>query len=137
MDHLAPARWKVPLWAHANAGSIVWNTVHNMKEYTLAAEKIQKAGEFLRQAVAPTGIPTSDVPTITAQIIRGALTIVGTLFLVLMVYGGFLWMTARGNEDQVTKAKNIVIAAVIGLVVIVGAYAVTNFIVSAGVGAAR
>jgi cbb3-type cytochrome oxidase subunit 3 len=94
----------------------------------LAAKKINDAGNVLGQAAAPTGLPTSDVYTLTGQIIRGALTAVGTLFLLLMVYGGYLWMTARGNEDQVTKSRNVIIAALIGLIIIVGAYAATSFV---------
>lgn len=64
----------------------------------------------------------------SGAIIQGALGLVGFAFFILMVYGGFIWLTSRGSEDRVTKGKNIVIAAVIGLVVIVAAYAATWFI---------
>ncbi|MBU0722587.1 hypothetical protein KKA93_04000 [Patescibacteria group bacterium] len=48
------------------------------------------------------------------------------VFLGLMIYAGFLWMLARGNEQEVEKAKNIIIYAVIGLVVVLAAYAITR-----------
>jgi len=43
-----------------------------------------------------------------------------------MIYAGYLWMLARGNEQEVEKAKNIIIYAVIGLVVVLSAYAITR-----------
>ena len=48
-----------------------------------------------------------------------------------MIYGGFMWMQARGNEEYVRKAKEIIWSAVIGLVIIGAAYALTTFIVGA------
>ncbi|MFA5945835.1 MAG: hypothetical protein WC802_02920 [Patescibacteria group bacterium] len=64
-------------------------------------------------------------------IIQPVLGILGLLFLVLMIYAGVLWMTASGNEKRVQKAKDILIAAVIGATIIVGAYAITNALFSA------
>lgn len=63
------------------------------------------------------------------KIINIALSIIGVLFTVLMVYAGYLWMTARGKEDQVEKAKEIIIAAIIGVFITLGAYSISNFVV--------
>lgn len=57
--------------------------------------------------------------------------LVGLIFFVLMVYAGFLWMTARGNEKQVTNAKDILTQTVIGAIIIIAAYVITNTIISA------
>jgi len=64
-------------------------------------------------------------------IIKTVLSFLGVLFLVLMIYGGFLWMTARGNEDQVTKSKNLIIAAIIGLLIVLASYAISIFVINA------
>jgi len=48
-----------------------------------------------------------------------------------MVYAGYLWMTARGESDQVDKAKKIIVQSIIGLVITVGAYSITAFVVPA------
>lgn len=61
-------------------------------------------------------------------VVRLFLSIVGVLFLILMIYGGFRWMKAMGNEQEVTAGRDIVINATIGLVVVMAAYAVTAFI---------
>ena len=45
----------------------------------------------------------------------------GLLFMVLVIYGGWIWMSAQGNEERVTKGKTLIIQAVIGLAIIIGA----------------
>ncbi len=64
------------------------------------------------------------------QIIKGALSLLGVIFMLLVIYGGFLWMTAAGNEEQITKAKNILKASIIGLIIVIGAYAIAFFVVN-------
>lgn len=96
----------------------------------LAAYTFGRAGDFLQGAAGPTGVPTGDVGTVTGTIINGALGMVGIIFFLLMIYAGYLWMTAKGNEEQITKARNIIIACIVGIVIIVGAYAFTQFIAS-------
>ncbi|MBD3248394.1 hypothetical protein GF382_03865 [Candidatus Falkowbacteria bacterium] len=56
--------------------------------------------------------------------------LVGIAYLILMVYAGYLWMGAQGNEQQVTKAKNIIITATIGLLIILSSYAISIYVVS-------
>ncbi|MDD4271237.1 MAG: hypothetical protein PHF50_00330 [Patescibacteria group bacterium] len=51
---------------------------------------------------------------------------IGVVFLGLIIYAGFIWMMARGNEQEVERAKNIIIYAIIGLAVVLGAYAITQ-----------
>ena len=62
-------------------------------------------------------------------IVQIALSFLGVIFFILMIYGGFLWMTASGNEQQVDKARNLITAAIIGLVIVVAAYAISYFVV--------
>lgn len=56
------------------------------------------------------------------------LSFIGIIFLILTVYAGFLWMTAQGNSGQVEKAKDLLINAIIGLVIVSAAYSITMFI---------
>lgn len=62
--------------------------------------------------------------------VKVALSLVGTIFLLLVVYAGFLWMTASGNEEQVTKATDIVKMATLGLVIVLASYSITVFVLS-------
>jgi len=62
------------------------------------------------------------------SIIGTLLSFLGVIFMILVIYGGILWMTARGNEAQVDKAKNLLVNAIIGLIIVLAAYAITAFI---------
>ena len=72
--------------------------------------------------------PTGYLTTKTGKIVGTVLSFIGVMFLLLMIYSGILWMTAAGNDTQMEKAKNLIMAAVVGLVVILSAYAITAFI---------
>ena len=74
------------------------------------------------------GISQTTVSEIAGIAVKTFLSILGIIFIVLMLYGGYLWMTASGNEEQLTKAKELIQAAVIGLIIIVAAYAISFFI---------
>lgn len=62
------------------------------------------------------------------NIIKTFLSLLGVFFMGLTLYGGFLWMTARGDAEKVKKAMDILRDALIGLVIAIGAYAITYFI---------
>lgn len=68
---------------------------------------------------------------LASDIIQLALSVLGTLFVVFIIYAGFLWLTAAGNDQRVEKAKKIIFESIIGLVIVIAAYAITYFIVSA------
>lgn len=73
----------------------------------------------------------SQLPILIGRIVRTLLGLIGIIFLVLMVYAGFLWMTARGEEGPVEKAKEIIKQSIFGIIIIFLAYALTGFIINA------
>lgn len=92
---------------------------------------LQDSNKFLEEAAQYSGYDISKTETepIIASIIKSLLSFLGVVFFLLVIYGGFMWMTAQGSEDQVGKAKKIIINSTIGLVVIMLAYAITWFII--------
>lgn len=62
------------------------------------------------------------------KIIRIILGLLGTIFLVLTVYAGFLWMTAAGNGEQTEKAIGILKTSIIGLIIVLVSYSLTYFV---------
>lgn len=86
----------------------------------------------LNETAGAAGLATgaTSLPALIGRIIAVGIGLVGVIFLVLMVYGGFLWMTARGDEQKVERSKELITAAVIGLVIVLAAYVITNFVVS-------
>lgn len=92
---------------------------------------LQKAfgeGSPLADVKGRAGYSDEDIGTISGRVVNTALTLVGIIFLLLMVYAGYLWMTARGEESQINKALDIVKGTVIGLVLVMSAYAITVFV---------
>lgn len=88
--------------------------------------------EGLETAGGAAGFETGrSVYEIIGIIINIFLGTLGVIFLVLTIYAGFLWMTAGGKEEQVNKAKKILINAVIGLVITLSAYGIVTFIFNA------
>ncbi|MBD3359414.1 MAG: hypothetical protein GF365_01765 [Candidatus Buchananbacteria bacterium] len=85
---------------------------------------------FYSQTASKTGLSQTDPGQIVAEVIQAALTLVGALLVILMVYGGITWMTAGGNEEKVGKAKKTIIYSIIGVLVIIGSYSITFFISS-------
>jgi len=65
---------------------------------------------------------------LVGQIIAVILSFLGVVFLVIIIYSGFQWMTAGGNEETITKAKKRIVNSVIGLVIVFTAYLITYFI---------
>lgn len=74
------------------------------------------------------GVP-QDVRSIVVSIIKIVLGFLGIISVVLILYAGFLWMTAGGNEEKISEAKKILTAGTIGLVIILSAYAITSFVI--------
>ncbi|MBU2542308.1 pilin [Patescibacteria group bacterium] len=62
------------------------------------------------------------------DLIMIALIVTGSLFIALVVYGGFLYVTSRGEEEKVKKGKNIITMAIIGLAIVLFSYSITMFI---------
>jgi len=81
---------------------------------------------FLEVAGLGTQASISDV---VSAVIKTLLSLLGVIFIVLIVYAGFMWMTSAGNEEQIAKAKKIMGAATIGLAVVLSAYAITYFVI--------
>ena len=78
-----------------------------------------------------TSLPTGDLQTTVARIINAALGLLGLVAVVIILIGGFKWMTAMGNEESVKKAKALIIQGVIGLIIIICAYAIAQFVLTA------
>ena len=74
------------------------------------------------------GLQNTDLKQTVLNIIRLVLGLMTLIAVVLVIYGGFVWLTAAGNEENIEKAKKIISAAVIGLIIILLAWAVVIFV---------
>lgn len=73
---------------------------------------------------------TNTVMDTVALLINGVLGLLSVIFLALSIYSGIRWMTAQGNEEEVTKAKTILTQAIIGLIIVVSSWGIWGIIVN-------
>ena len=82
-----------------------------------------------RNAAGYTG--TGSVPLIVGRAIEVLLGALGIVFVLFLIYGGILWMVARGKKEEIEKASSLLINTTIALVIIVGAYAISTYVLKA------
>lgn len=76
------------------------------------------------------GLGNQDIRVTIASIIRTAMGLLGIVAVVIILIGGFTWMTAGGNDEKVGQAKNWIFAGVIGLAIILSAYALASYVIN-------
>jgi Type IV secretion system pilin len=88
----------------------------------------------ISNAFGQSGIP-ADPRTIVANIIAAVLGLLAIIFIVILVYAGFRYMTSMGNEEQTSKAKSQIVSGIIGLFIVLAAYGIAGFVFNCAVGA--
>jgi len=88
-------------------------------------ESAQNVDAYAEQVATPND---NFLSSKVGSVVGIVLSFVGVIFLILMIFAGLTWMTASGNQEKVTKAKDLMINAIIGLVIVMAAYAITSFV---------
>lgn len=86
---------------------------------------------YLDQVSGGTGLSNTPLPQMIGTFINVLLSILGIVLLILIIWSGIQWMTAGGNTDAVSEAKQRLINAVIGLVLVMAALAISTFVFDA------
>jgi len=71
------------------------------------------------------------LPVVIGKIVETVMSFLGVVFFVLIVFGGWKWLVAGGNDEEIGKAKSLIRNAIIGLVIVFSAYLISRFVVSA------
>lgn len=79
---------------------------------------------------ADIGLGNADVKDIVNNIITLLLGFLGLIAVIIILIGGFMWMTAGGNEEKVGKGRKYIINGIIGLVIVLAAYAIAAWVIS-------
>lgn len=95
------------------------------KPINLTERVIRVGGETGFSNLAP------NIGQTAGNIIRALLTLLGVVFMIYIIYAGSLWLTARGDEEKITKSKDIIRGSIIGLIIVMSAYAITAFVLDA------
>lgn len=75
-------------------------------------------------------LPPGGILAIIGRVIGVALSLVGIVLFVIILHAGFLWMTAGGDSKRVTDARARILNSIIGLIIIVAAYAIAGFVLN-------
>lgn len=76
------------------------------------------------------GLGNEDPKSIIVNVIRVILGFLGLIAVIIILIGGFKWMTAQGNDDKITEARKLIQAGAIGLVIILAAFGITQFLIN-------
>lgn len=113
------------------AGSIATMATISAPLAALAATSLENLKASAASTAGAAGVTSgnTDLPKLIGNMIGAALGLLGVILVCIIIYAGFLWMTAQGNEDKVKQAKKMISNAVVGMVLIFAAYAITNFVI--------
>ena len=78
---------------------------------------------------ADASLGSEDLTATIGKLISALLSVLGVIFLLLIIWAGFTWMTAQGDPKKVDKAKDILITSVVGLIILLSAYAISTFVI--------
>ncbi|MDP3900428.1 MAG: hypothetical protein Q8Q23_05095 [bacterium] len=81
------------------------------------------------------GLGSEDPRAVVANVVNVLLGFLGIIAVILILTGGFMWMTAAGNDDKISTSKSIMTAGVIGLVIVLASFGIATFVVNAFLGA--
>ena len=102
----------------------------NKQSNTISTGNPPQAGGTVNYGYSTVTNPlqTVSVPVVAGRIVNAFLLIVGSIFLIIIIYGGFVWMTAAGNEAKVAKGRKTLSWGVMGIIVIFLAWMLVAFI---------
>ncbi len=89
-----------------------------------------QSNQYGMQYAQNIGLSTEDIRVSVVKIIRTILGILGILALIIILYGGFVWMSSQGNPQKIELAKKILLNATIGLIIILMAFGIVQWIFS-------
>lgn len=100
--------------AHAQGGqNVIWGPNYSANEFQ-----------------GSLGLGDRDPRDIAASVIRILLGFLGMIAVVIILLGGFKWMTAGGNEEKVGEARKLIIQGAVGLIIILAAFGIANFVIN-------
>lgn len=110
-------------------GAIALMGVQDVSAQALTADELFGGDDTGAEFASTSGLGEANLVDTIAQIIRIALGFLGVIAVVIILLGGFKWMTAGGNDDKVKEAKKLIFSGIIGLVIIISAYAIASFVI--------
>ncbi|HAU65789.1 MAG: hypothetical protein UT30_C0010G0009 [Candidatus Uhrbacteria bacterium GW2011_GWF2_39_13] len=111
-------------------GAIALMGIHNVQAQALTPDELFGGTTTGDQFASTAGLGEADLVDTIGSIIRVALGFLGVIAVVIILLGGFKWMTAAGNDDKVKDAKKLIFSGIVGLVIVLSAYAIASFVIN-------
>ncbi len=122
----------------ALAGVIAVSSLASAQGFTTnqtgATETATKAGYQTNLACATA--PGGCIPAYAGTVVNALTGLFGAYFFILILYGGFLYMTAGGDAPKTAKARQTIVNAIIGMLIVAASYSIAAFVLNAMAGAA-
>ena len=109
---------------------VIFATILIVVPVFLMALPVQAGPDLGINYVEPLNLANGDPRTAAVSLVKLLMTFLGIIAVVIILLGGFKWMTAAGNEDKVAEAKKLIAAGIIGLVIILAAFLIVNFVIT-------
>lgn len=118
--------WKTVGWLALFVFALFFLTQQVVAQDDFQGVQFDPSGDIAKATKLPTRSPVD----VTVRAIQWGLGFLGLAAVIMIMYGGFTWMTAAGNEERVTKAKNIIKFSVIGLIITLTSWAFITFVIA-------
>lgn len=102
---------------------------HTANAQALTKDELFGGTQTGEEFASTAGLGSGNLMDTITSIIRIALGFLGIIAVVIILLGGFKWMASGGNEDKVKKAKQLIYSGIIGLVIVLSAYAIASFVI--------
>ncbi len=109
------------------AGTIATGAILGLAARALAVTNLDLGLNQVQNTIA---LGNRDIRETIADIINVLMGLLGIIAVVMILIGGFKWMTAGGNEDKVGEAKKFIIQGIVGLVIILSSWAIARFVLT-------
>ena len=98
--------------------------------FSLSAQNLGNPADFGLGEAGKIGLPQKDLPDAVVAIVKLFLGFLGLMAVVVILIGGFQWLLAAGNTEKIEKAQQLLWGGVIGLAIVIGAFTITNFVIT-------
>jgi hypothetical protein len=109
---------------------IIMTSMLSFAVLPVQAATLNLYGSNTGDAIANTGLGNKSPVDIASSILNVLMGFLGIIAVVIILMGGFKWMTAGGGEDKIAEAKKMITAGIIGLLIILAAWGITTFVIS-------
>ena len=93
--------------------------------------------EGLSNFANETSLGNADLTSVIGRVVKIAISFLGLIAVLIILGAGFMWMTSGGNEEKIKKAKKLMVAGIVGLIIVILSYSIASFVLARFTGIAN